>query len=487
MSSSILYKKYLSFPLSNIKLNFPATLTRINKVNEVNFNKYPESIQYTKHINPDTIYLVNTTNPLNIINFFTYSKYYKIEQSKFPFLSYISDFYSYEYKDFTPTGIYSVDYSSISITDQHRFKKLHFKPFSNTSLNTISPYLISKGTSLKILHKQILSFNEVLHFNLQTIFTDTPKKKQLLIQLYNYNKSKLLWGNYNLINKLPYSNGLLTTLFSACQSPGKAIDITSGLQTIENIFESRSNSDSNYLISKNVSILNQKILQYYNKATKDYIVNSFTHSLEAKELNWITTSSKIPLYTLENNYSIIYGGQVLSTGKYAPSNIINHMVTSKKTTQGQYSAVKQSLFFAMNLIIDSLLNQYLFQGISLPSIHFELMAKKMTSCVKIVSPGDLTITVGNILPLTLIETLNLASKFNGFRMCTYTPIILGITKSTIATSGFLSSISFQETLKLLGKAALYQSTDWLTDLKSKIIATDLIPSGTGWLRYFNKI
>ena len=163
------------------------------------------------------------------------------------------------------------------------------------------------------------------------------------------------------------------------------------------------------------------------------------------------------------------------------------MFNSKKTFQPQYSAAKQSLFFTMNLIIESLLNQYLFQGISLPSIHFELMAKKMTSCVKIIYPGDLTLNIGNIFPLNLIETLNLASKFNGFRMCTYTPIILGITKSTIANSGFFSSISFQETLKLLGKAALYQSSDWLTDLKSNLIATDLIPSGTGWLRYFNKI
>ena len=156
------------------------------------------------------------------------------------------------------------------------------------------------------------------------------KKKQLLIQLHNYNKSKLLWGNYNLINKLPYSNGLLTSLFSGSHSPGKAIDITSGLQTIENIFESRSTSNSNYLISKNISILNQNLYQYYNYATKNYIVNSFTHSIEAKELKWITTYSKTPLYNLENSSSIIYGGQVLSTGKYTSSKIITHMFTSKK-------------------------------------------------------------------------------------------------------------------------------------------------------------
>ena len=79
-------------------------------------SKSPEYVKYTKHINPDTIYIINTTNPLNVINFFTSSKYYKIELSKFPFLSYSSDFYSYEYKDITPTGIYSVDPLSISLS-----------------------------------------------------------------------------------------------------------------------------------------------------------------------------------------------------------------------------------------------------------------------------------------------------------------------------------------------------------------------------------
>jgi len=153
---------------------------------------FPEYIKYTKHISPDTLYIVNTTNPLNVINFFTYSKYYKIQHSKFPFLSYISDFYSYEYKDLTPIGIYSVVPSSISLADQHRVKTLNFKLFSEAPLDPLSPYLISKGISLKLLHKQVLSLNDIFHFNLQPVFNASPKKKQLLIELNNYNKSKLL-------------------------------------------------------------------------------------------------------------------------------------------------------------------------------------------------------------------------------------------------------------------------------------------------------
>ena len=189
MSLSLSYKQYISFPLRKINLKVPATLTKTFKENK--FNKFPKNITYTKHISPDTIFIVTTTNPLNVINFLTYSTYYKIQHSKFPFLSYISDFYSYEYKDITPTGIYSVVPSSISLADQHRVKTLNFKPFSDAPFNNLSPYLISKGMSLKILHKQILSLNELVHFNLQTVFNASPKKKQLLIQLNNYNKYKL--------------------------------------------------------------------------------------------------------------------------------------------------------------------------------------------------------------------------------------------------------------------------------------------------------
>ena len=190
MSSSISYKNYISFPLNKINVNLPEILHIKNKI--VNFNNYPEYIKYLKHINTETLWLLNTTNPLNIINFFTYSKYYKIETSNFPFLSYISDFYSYEYKDITPSANYTVINSSLSITDKHRFKSLNFKPFSEISLKNPTPYLISKGTSLKKLHRHLLFLNERLNFNLQSIYNLSPKQKQLLIKLNNYNTSKLL-------------------------------------------------------------------------------------------------------------------------------------------------------------------------------------------------------------------------------------------------------------------------------------------------------
>jgi DNA-directed RNA polymerase subunit beta' len=95
--------------------------------------------------------------------------------------------------------------------------------------------------------------------------------------------------------------------------------------------------------------------------------------------------------------------------------------------------------------------------------------------------------IGDIVPFTIIASLSSAITMYGYINCSYKPIILGITKSTLACSGLLATISFQETTKMLNNAAIKSSTDWLTDLKSKIIATDLLPTGTGWYRYFQKI
>lgn len=477
---SLSYKSIIKIPLNKIKLkNFNYKFFNY-------FKFYPYYIIYNYNINYENISTINSTNPLNKFKIFTITKYYKIEKNTFPFLSYISDFCSYEYKNILPTFIILSD-NSIYMTDLHNIKLLHFNKFLEIKKNPLIPYILYKNTSLKILHKQFINLDQKFNFNLQYIYSSSPKKIQLINHLINFYVLKSFVKNTNLNYKLPYNNGLLNKLFYIYKYPKKALDITFGLQAIESIFESRSNNESTYLISKNTCILNTNLNQFYNITTKQFITHSFIEFIDSKNLNWIYTITNKPIYNLEQASSIIYGGQILTTGTYFPSNIINSFYNSKLFTDKQYNSAKQSLFFAMNLILESLLNQYLYQGISLPSIHFELMAKKMTSCVKINFSGDLTLISENIFPLTLVEILNLASKTKGFRMCTYTPIILGITKSTLANSGFLSNISFQETLKLLGEAVLQQSVDWLSDLKSKIIATDLIPSGTGWWRYFNKL
>jgi DNA-directed RNA polymerase subunit beta' len=67
----------------------------------------------------------------------------------------------------------------------------------------------------------------------------------------------------------------------------------------------------------------------------------------------------------------------------------------------------------------------------------------------------------------------------------YVPLLLGITKAALNNPSFISAASFQETTKVLTKAAIEGRLDWLRGLKENIIIGHLIPSGTGYKSYFN--
>jgi len=68
-------------------------------------------------------------------------------------------------------------------------------------------------------------------------------------------------------------------------------------------------------------------------------------------------------------------------------------------------------------------------------------------------------------------------------MITYTPVLLGITKSSLVTESFISAASFQETTRILTDAAIEGKIDWLRGLKESVIIGRLIPAGTGFNTY----
>ena len=66
---------------------------------------------------------------------------------------------------------------------------------------------------------------------------------------------------------------------------------------------------------------------------------------------------------------------------------------------------------------------------------------------------------------------------------TYSPVLLGITKSSLNTDSFISAASFQETTRVLTEAAIEGKADWLRGLKENVIIGRLIPAGTGFNSY----
>ena len=107
----------------------------------------------------------------------------------------------------------------------------------------------------------------------------------------------------------------------------------------------------------------------------------------------------------------------------------------------------------------------------------------MTSKVKVEDGGDTTLLPGELVELQQIENINEAMTLTKGIPATYSPVLLGITKSSLNTDSFISAASFQETTRVLTEAAIEGKADWLRGLKENVIIGRLIPAGTGFNSY----
>jgi len=107
----------------------------------------------------------------------------------------------------------------------------------------------------------------------------------------------------------------------------------------------------------------------------------------------------------------------------------------------------------------------------------------MTSKVRVEDGGDTTLLPGELVELQQIESINEAMLLTKGFPATYSPVLLGITKSSLNTDSFISAASFQETTRVLTEAAIEGKADWLRGLKENVIIGRLIPAGTGFNSY----
>ena len=104
----------------------------------------------------------------------------------------------------------------------------------------------------------------------------------------------------------------------------------------------------------------------------------------------------------------------------------------------------------------------------------------MTSKVTIVDMGDSEFLLNEIVDLKELEKVNAKLEADGKLPAQSTPLIIGITRSSLTTSSFVSASSFQETAKVLSNAAIQSKRDYMYGLKENVIIGKLIPAGTGF-------
>nr|AYV90002.1 beta'' subunit of RNA polymerase [Capsosiphon fulvescens] len=154
-----------------------------------------------------------------------------------------------------------------------------------------------------------------------------------------------------------------------------------------------------------------------------------------------------------------------------------------KESYTKQDAVRKSVKYIQQYIIDGIQYVYQSQGVNISDKHVEIIVKQMTSKVKIISPGNTGLFTGDIVDLDWAELVNRALDYenndNENKKSEYEPIVLGITKASLETEGFLSAASFQETIKILSQAAYFKKRDFLRGLKENVILGHLLPAGTG--------
>ncbi|MGI8681813.1 MAG: DNA-directed RNA polymerase subunit beta', partial [Mycobacteriales bacterium] len=128
---------------------------------------------------------------------------------------------------------------------------------------------------------------------------------------------------------------------------------------------------------------------------------------------------------------------------------------------------------------------YRSQGVSIHDKHIEVIIRQMLKRVTVIDSGSTDFLPGALAERALFEAENRRVVSEGGEPASGRPVLMGITKASLATESWLSAASFQETTRVLTDAAIQAKSDSLLGLKENVIIGKLIPAGTGISRYRN--
>ncbi len=134
-------------------------------------------------------------------------------------------------------------------------------------------------------------------------------------------------------------------------------------------------------------------------------------------------------------------------------------------------------------LVDEVQKVYRLQGVSINDKHIEVIVRQMMKKIRIEEPGDTTFLIGDEVNRLAFVEENERVRGEGGRPAQGRPLLLGITKASLATDSWVSAASFQETTRVLTEASLSGAVDELRGLKENVIMGRIIPAGTGMPLY----
>jgi DNA-directed RNA polymerase subunit beta' len=244
-------------------------------------------------------------------------------------------------------------------------------------------------------------------------------------------------------------------------------DIVQGLPRIEEILEARKKN----LIIKKLPTSQKKGL-LVQKTTLD-------QNFDFRKLGTtIKENDKVNPHKLLKVYFNYYGLVKFFTCDRAKTVNFNRLI---QNYEGSYKTFKKVQLFILN----SVQSVYQSQGVTINDKHLEVIIKQMTTKVLITFEGSTPLLRREVIDLYHIQYINQVMESQAKQPAYYVPLLLGITKAALNNPSFISAASFQETTRVLTKAAIEGRIDWLRGLKENIIIGHLIPAGTGSQNYRN--
>ena len=327
--------------------------------------------------------------------------------------------------------------------------------------------LVSKDKMMDENDADIITSHGVTHIKIRSILNCRAK----------HGVCKKCYGA-NLANGMPVTVGEAVGIIAA-QSIGEpgtqltmrtfhtggvasAEDITQGLPRVEELFEGRK--------PKHLAIISEigGEVSFEDIKKNRHVVVTDKENGDVKQY-LIPFGSRIRV----KEGDIIKPGERLTEGSVNP-----HDVLAISGTQA-----------VQDYLIQEVQRVYRMQGVDINDKHIEVIVRQMMKKVRIEEAGDTALLPSSLVEKSEFETENekirerIAAGETGLTEATCTPVLLGITKASLATDSFLSAASFQETTKVLTEAAIKGKVDPLLGLKENVIIGKLIPAGTGMKCY----
>jgi DNA-directed RNA polymerase subunit beta' len=236
------------------------------------------------------------------------------------------------------------------------------------------------------------------------------------------------------------------------QESSKTRDITGGLPRVADLFEARKPKDPAIMAEATGTVS-------FGKDTKGKQRLIITDADGEQHVELIPKWRHVNVFEGEH----VERGEVIADGEPTPHDIVR---LKGVTALADY-------------LVKEIQDVYRLQGVKINDKHIEVIIRQMLRKVEVTNPGDTKLLPGEQVERSRILDLNDKVAAAGKHVATYEPILLGITKASLATESFISAASFQETTRVLTEAAVRGSSDTLNGLKENVIVGRLIPAGTG--------